>query len=66
MPTELTPAWLAAQFRTAAQLRGYLALSREERVACFPGHDLEQLDDNQWLQIGRSALAMLDTLRGSN
>ncbi len=65
MEPKLTAAWLAAQFRTAAQLRGYLELSREERVACFPGRDLEELDDADWLQLGRRALAMLDTLRGN-
>lgn len=54
--------WLADQFPTAHQLRMYLELTTEERVACFPGHGLEQLDDAQWLHLGRRALQLKEQL----
>jgi len=53
--------WLASQFQRPEQLRSFLDLTREERIACFPGVGaLADLDYAGWLELGRLALREMD------
>lgn len=51
---EYTAAWIASQFQTPSQVRGYFDLHREERIACFPHFTaLADLDEDDWRKIER-------------
>lgn len=57
-------AWLASQFPSRRQLRGFMDLSTVERCACYPGKGLELLTAEHWETIGLTALHLLAEVEG--